>query len=160
MSHLQEASLGEGCIVGPFARLRPGTVLADGARVGNFVETKKASIGAGSKVNHLTYIGDCEMGPDVNIGAGTITCNYDGVNKHKTGIGSGVFVGSNSTLVAPSRSQTRALWPLALRSPKPLAEDELAVRRGKTAQYQGWNARRKKEQRTNYVWHCGRRCAA
>ena len=101
MSHLQETHIGKACSVGPYARLRPGTVLNDGARIGNFVETKNAIIGVGSKVNHLSYIGDCEMGTGVNIGAGTITCNYDGVNKHKTDIGNGVFVGSNSTLVAP-----------------------------------------------------------
>ncbi|MEZ5503027.1 MAG: bifunctional UDP-N-acetylglucosamine diphosphorylase/glucosamine-1-phosphate N-acetyltransferase GlmU [Halioglobus sp.] len=103
MSHLQETVIGRGCSVGPYARLRPGTELKDGARIGNFVETKQASIGPGSKVNHLSYIGDCEMGAAVNIGAGTITCNYDGANKHQTEIGDGVFVGSNSTLVAPLR---------------------------------------------------------
>ena len=101
LSHLQETTIGKACSVGPYARLRPGTVLNDGARIGNFVETKNAIIGVGSKVNHLSYIGDCEMGTGVNIGAGTITCNYDGVNKHKTDIGNGVFVGSNSTLVPP-----------------------------------------------------------
>lgn len=101
MSHLEDAVVGRDCNVGPFARVRPGTELASGARIGNFVETKKARIGEGSKVNHLTYIGDCDMGAGVNVGAGTITCNYDGVNKHKTTLGDGVFVGSNSTLVAP-----------------------------------------------------------
>ncbi|MEM1142408.1 MAG: bifunctional UDP-N-acetylglucosamine diphosphorylase/glucosamine-1-phosphate N-acetyltransferase GlmU [Pseudomonadota bacterium] len=101
MSHIDEAQLEGRCSVGPYARLRPGTCLGEAARVGNFVETKKANIGAGSKVNHLSYIGDAEMGAGVNIGAGTITCNYDGINKHKTTFGDGVFVGSNSTLVAP-----------------------------------------------------------
>src|SRR5690606_21956581 len=89
------------CNIGPFARLRPGTRLATGARIGNFVEIKKANIGKGSKVNHLSYVGDAEVGEGVNIGAGTITCNYDGVNKHKTTIDDGVFVGSNTALVAP-----------------------------------------------------------
>ena len=103
MSHLEEADVGARANVGPYARLRPGTVLAEEARIGNFVETKKANIGVGSKVNHLTYIGDCEMGDGVNVGAGTITCNYDGVNKHQTRLGDGVFIGSNSTLVAPLR---------------------------------------------------------
>ena len=101
MSHLDDCRVGEDCSVGPYARLRPGTVLENGARIGNFVETKKAHIGAGSKVNHLSYIGDAEMGAGVNIGAGTITCNYDGINKHQTRFGDDVFVGSNSTLVAP-----------------------------------------------------------
>ncbi|TVZ41335.1 bifunctional UDP-N-acetylglucosamine pyrophosphorylase/glucosamine-1-phosphate N-acetyltransferase [Alteromonadaceae bacterium 2753L.S.0a.02] len=87
--------------IGPFARLRPGSHLAQGARIGNFVETKNAKIGKGSKVNHLSYVGDAELGADVNIGAGTITCNYDGANKHKTSIGDNVFVGSNTALVAP-----------------------------------------------------------
>ncbi len=89
------------CRIGPFARLRPGTVLAAGSRVGNFVETKKARLGEGSKAGHLSYLGDAEIGPGVNIGAGTITCNYDGRNKHPTAIGAGAFIGSNSALVAP-----------------------------------------------------------
>jgi bifunctional UDP-N-acetylglucosamine pyrophosphorylase/glucosamine-1-phosphate N-acetyltransferase len=87
--------------VGPYARLRPGTILESSARIGNFVETKKSRIGSGSKVNHLSYIGDTEMGDQVNVGAGTITCNYDGANKHQTVIGNRVFIGSNSALVAP-----------------------------------------------------------
>jgi bifunctional UDP-N-acetylglucosamine pyrophosphorylase/glucosamine-1-phosphate N-acetyltransferase len=100
-SILEESIIGNGCNIGPFARLRPGTVLDAEAKIGNFVETKKAHIGKGSKVNHLSYIGDTDLGEDVNIGAGTITCNYDGVNKHKTTIGNGVFIGSNTALVAP-----------------------------------------------------------
>ncbi len=88
-------------LVGPFARLRPGTVLADGVHVGNFVETKKVTLGVGSKANHLTYLGDAVIGSKVNIGAGTITCNYDGVNKSTTTIGDNAFIGSNSALVAP-----------------------------------------------------------
>src|SRR5690606_35865380 len=87
--------------IGPYARLRPGTVLADGVHVGNFVETKKVSMGVGSKANHLAYLGDAVIGSKVNIGAGTITCNYDGVNKSQTTIGDNAFVGSNSSLVAP-----------------------------------------------------------
>lgn len=100
-SLLEEAKVGRGAIVGPFARLRPGTELAENVHVGNFVETKKAKIAKGSKANHLTYLGDCEIGAGVNVGAGTITCNYDGVNKHKTTLGDGVFVGSDSQFVAP-----------------------------------------------------------
>ena len=98
---IEQASIGEGCCVGPFARLRPGAKLANGSKVGNFVEVKNAEIGEGSKVNHLSYIGDTSMGKGVNIGAGTITCNYDGANKHRTEIGDHAFIGSNTALVAP-----------------------------------------------------------
>ncbi len=139
MSHLQETVIGKACSVGPYARLRPGTVLADGARVGNFVETKKANIGAGSKVNHLSYIGDCEMGADVNIGAGTITCNYDGVNKHQTEIGSGVFVGSNSTLVAPLCIEEQGFVAAGSTVIKTVGKGELAVSRAVQRNIQGWN---------------------
>ena len=100
-SHLEGAHVAAGATVGPFARLRPGANLAEGSKVGNFCEVKKAEIGKGAKVNHLTYIGDAVIGAETNIGAGTITCNYDGVNKHKTHIGAGAFIGSNSSLVAP-----------------------------------------------------------
>ncbi len=100
-SHLEGAHVSAGATVGPFARLRPGANLAEGAKVGNFCEVKKAEIGKGAKVNHLTYIGDAFVGAETNIGAGTITCNYDGVNKHETRIGAGAFIGSNSSLVAP-----------------------------------------------------------
>lgn len=100
-SHLEGAHVSAGATVGPFARLRPGANLAEGSKVGNFCEVKKAEIGRGAKVNHLTYIGDAVVGAETNIGAGTITCNYDGVNKHETRIGAGAFIGSNSSLVAP-----------------------------------------------------------
>ena len=100
-SHLEGAVVGAGAIVGPFARLRPGAVLEDEVHVGNFVEVKAARLGTGAKANHLTYIGDAEVGARSNIGAGTITCNYDGFNKHRTTIGEGVFIGSNTALVAP-----------------------------------------------------------
>lgn len=100
-SHLEGAHVAAGATVGPFARLRPGANLAEGSKVGNFCEVKKAEIGKGAKVNHLTYIGDAVIGAETNIGAGTITCNYDGVNKHETHIGAGAFIGSNSSLVAP-----------------------------------------------------------
>lgn len=100
-SVIEDTIVGSDCLIGPFARLRPGTVLKNSAKIGNFVETKKALIGQGSKINHLSYIGDAQLGEDVNVGAGTITCNYDGVNKHQTTIGDNVFVGSNSSLVAP-----------------------------------------------------------
>jgi bifunctional UDP-N-acetylglucosamine pyrophosphorylase/glucosamine-1-phosphate N-acetyltransferase len=100
-SHIAGAHIGKGVSVGPFARLRPGTRLGDGARIGNFVEVKEASIEAGAKVNHLSYIGDAVVGAGANVGAGTITCNYDGSGKHRTTIGDGAFIGSNSALVAP-----------------------------------------------------------
>tara|TARA_Y100000590_G_C15274610_1_gene846436 strand:- start:92 stop:703 length:612 start_codon:yes stop_codon:yes gene_type:complete len=100
-SHLEKVKIENNVIIGPFARIRPGTVLKSGSRVGNFVEVKKSSIGKNSKVNHLSYIGDSNLGKNVNIGAGTITCNYDGVKKSKTNIKDKVFIGSNSSLVAP-----------------------------------------------------------
>lgn len=100
-SHLEGAIVGANAEVGPYARLRPEAILAEGAKVGNFVEVKKANIGAGAKLSHLSYIGDADVGAGANIGAGTITCNYDGLNKHRTVIGEGAFIGSNSALVAP-----------------------------------------------------------
>ncbi|MDI9348356.1 MAG: bifunctional UDP-N-acetylglucosamine diphosphorylase/glucosamine-1-phosphate N-acetyltransferase GlmU [Methylacidiphilales bacterium] len=108
-SHLDGVTIGAGVTVGPYARLRPGTVLSDAARVGNFVEIKKSTIGAGSKVNHLSYIGDTTIGKNVNIGAGTITCNYDGKQKHTTTIGNDVFVGSGVELVAPVTLEDRVV---------------------------------------------------
>jgi bifunctional UDP-N-acetylglucosamine pyrophosphorylase/glucosamine-1-phosphate N-acetyltransferase len=100
-SHLEGCHVRAGAIIGPFARLRPGADIGEAAHIGNFVEVKAATIGAGAKANHLAYIGDASVGPRSNIGAGAITCNYDGFNKHRTTIGADVFVGSNSTLVAP-----------------------------------------------------------
>ena len=100
-SHLEKVKIENNVSVGPYARIRPGTILKSGSRVGNFVEVKKSTIGKGSKVNHLSYIGDAYLGKKVNIGAGTITCNYDGVKKSKTNIKDKVFIGSNSSLVAP-----------------------------------------------------------
>ena len=138
MSHLQQAVIGKDCSVGPYARLRPGTVLSEGARIGNFVETKKASIGPGSKVNHLSYIGDCDVGAEVNIGAGTITCNYDGVNKHKTDIGKGVFVGSNSTLVAPLQIEEQGFVAAGSTITGSVGKGELAVSRARQRNIEGW----------------------
>ena len=99
--HIVQCSIGRNAQVGPYARIRPGTSLGDGAKIGNFVEAKASTLGAGVKVNHLSYIGDTEIGPNTNVGAGTITCNYDGFAKHKTTIGKGAFIGTNSSLVAP-----------------------------------------------------------
>ena len=100
-SHLENCKIANNVNIGPYARIRPGTVLQDGSRVGNFVEIKKSNVGKKSKINHLSYIGDSSLGNSVNIGAGTITCNYDGFNKNKTKIKNNVFIGSNSSLVAP-----------------------------------------------------------
>ena len=124
-----------------------GTVLGDNARVGNFVETKQASIGRGSKVNHLTYIGDCEMGDGVNIGAGTITCNYDGAFKHRTEIGNGAFVGSNSTLVAPVSIEDEGFVAAGSTVTKTVGSGELAVSRARQRNIQGWERPRKKQQK-------------
>ncbi|RKR07241.1 bifunctional UDP-N-acetylglucosamine pyrophosphorylase/glucosamine-1-phosphate N-acetyltransferase [Kushneria sinocarnis] len=124
--------------IGPYARLRPGTRLAHGARVGNFVETKNAQIGAGSKINHLSYIGDSELGRDVNIGAGTITCNYDGVSKHRTEIGDGVFVGSNSALVAPLRIGRGATIAAGSTITDTVDDDTLAIGRARQTQKADW----------------------
>ena len=125
-------------LIGPYARLRPGTVLADGVHVGNFVETKKVRIGIGSKANHLTYLGDAEIGAGVNIGAGTITCNYDGVNKWVTKIGDGVFVGSNSALVAPIELGDNATIGAGSVVTRNAPAGALTVARAKQASIDGW----------------------
>jgi len=143
-SIIEDAVVGEACAIGPFARLRPGTELANGAKVGNFVETKKAKIGLGSKVNHLSYIGDAEVGEGVNIGAGTITCNYDGVNKSKTVIGDGAFIGSNSALVAPVEIGAGATVGAGSTITREVSADELAVARGKQRNISGWQRPTKK----------------
>ena len=145
MSHLEEADVGARANVGPYARLRPGTVLAEEARIGNFVETKKANIGVGSKVNHLTYIGDCEMGDGVNVGAGTITCNYDGVNKHQTRLGDGVFIGSNSTLVAPLEVADGGFVGAGSTVTRAVDVNELAVSRARQRNIAGWQRPGKKD---------------
>ncbi|WP_136680742.1 bifunctional UDP-N-acetylglucosamine diphosphorylase/glucosamine-1-phosphate N-acetyltransferase GlmU [Neptunomonas sp. XY-337] len=135
---IEDAVIGEACDIGPFARIRPGTELATGAKVGNFVETKKAKIGPGSKVNHLTYIGDAEIGSNVNVGAGTITCNYDGVNKSKTEIGDGAFIGSNTSLVAPVSVGAGATVGAGSTITKNIDGDELAVARAKQVNLSNW----------------------
>jgi len=137
-SHIDDAVVAESCVIGPYARLRPGANLANQAKVGNFCEVKKANIGEGSKVNHLTYIGDAEIGKDVNIGAGTITCNYDGVNKFKTEIADGAFIGSNSSLVAPVQVGKNATVAAGSTVTKAVADEELAVARGKQRNISGW----------------------
>jgi bifunctional UDP-N-acetylglucosamine pyrophosphorylase / glucosamine-1-phosphate N-acetyltransferase len=137
-SVLEGAKIGKACHIGPFARLRPGTVLANKARVGNFVETKKAQIGEGSKVNHLSYIGDAELGRDVNVGAGTITCNYDGANKHKTVIGDGAFIGSDTSLVAPVTVGAGATIGAGSTITKDAPAEKLTVTRAKQVTLEGW----------------------
>ncbi|HIQ54073.1 MAG TPA: UDP-N-acetylglucosamine diphosphorylase/glucosamine-1-phosphate N-acetyltransferase [Pseudomonas pachastrellae] len=137
-SHIDGAELATGCDVGPYARLRPGTRLQAGAKIGNFVETKKADIGAGAKVNHLSYIGDAVVGPDVNIGAGTITCNYDGVNKHQTTIEEGAFIGTNTALVAPVTIGARATTAAGSTITTNVPADTLAVSRARQRNIEGW----------------------
>ncbi|MCW5568290.1 MAG: bifunctional UDP-N-acetylglucosamine diphosphorylase/glucosamine-1-phosphate N-acetyltransferase GlmU [Dokdonella sp.] len=140
-----EGARAEGAVViGPFARLRPGTVLADGVHVGNFVEAKNARLGAGSKANHLTYLGDAVIGSKVNIGAGTITCNYDGVNKSTTTIGDGAFIGSNSALVAPVTVGAGATIGAGSVVTRDAPADMLTVARGRQAVVEGWQRPRKK----------------
>lgn len=127
------------CVLGPFARIRPGTELGEGVRIGNFVETKKARIGAGSKANHLAYLGDTDIGTESNIGAGTITCNYDGSPiKHRTEIGNRVFVGSNSTLVAPIQIADDAFVAAGSAVTSRIEQGDLAVARGKQRNIKGW----------------------
>ncbi len=140
-SHLVEATIGAGASVGPYARLRPGTILGDGARIGNFVETKAAAIDAGAKVNHLAYIGDAHIGARANVGAGTITCNYDGFNKHRTEIGPNAFVGSNSSLVAPVKIGAGAYVGSGSVITRDVPDDALAVGRGRQTMREGWAKR-------------------
>ncbi len=140
-SHIEKAAIGARASVGPFARLRPGTSLGDGARIGNFVETKAAMIEAGAKVNHLTYIGDAHIGAHANIGAGTITCNYDGFDKHKTIIGKGAFVGSNSSLVAPVKIGDGAYIGSGSVITKDVADNALAIGRGQQTARENWATR-------------------
>jgi len=144
-SHLEGVVVAEGCVIGPFARLRPETRLEAGAKVGNFVETKKARIGEDSKVNHLSYVGDCEMGAGVNIGAGTITCNYDGADKHRTKIGDGAFIGSNSTLVAPVEVEAGGFTAAGSTITRAVGENQLAVSRSEQRNIDDWKRPRKEE---------------
>ena len=144
-SILENAVIGAECEVGPYARLRPGTELCDHAKVGNFVETKNTVLGRGSKANHLTYLGDAVIGEQVNVGAGTITCNYDGVNKHKTLIGDGAFIGSNSSLVAPVEIGAGATIGAGSTISKHARENALTVARGKQVTVDGWKRPEKKK---------------
>jgi bifunctional UDP-N-acetylglucosamine pyrophosphorylase/glucosamine-1-phosphate N-acetyltransferase len=136
-SHLEGAMVGPATMVGPFARLRPGAVLEDNVHVGNFVEVKAARLGAGAKANHLSYIGDAEVGARTNIGAGTITCNYDGFNKHRTTIGEGVFIGSNTALVAPVTVGDGAIVAAGSVIISDVSSDALSIARGRQADKPG-----------------------
>ncbi len=140
-SHLEGAEVGRNAAVGPYARLRPGAILSDAAKVGNFVEIKKARVGVGAKVNHLTYLGDAEVGAGANIGAGTITCNYDGFFKYRTVIGEGAFVGSNSALVAPVTIGAGAIVAAGSVVVRDVTADSLAVARGRQEERGGWAKR-------------------
>jgi bifunctional UDP-N-acetylglucosamine pyrophosphorylase / glucosamine-1-phosphate N-acetyltransferase len=146
-SHIVQATIGKNASVGPYARLRPGTSLGEGARIGNFVETKAATLEAGVKVNHLSYIGDAHVGEGANIGAGTITCNYDGFSKHKTTIGAGAFVGTNSSLVAPVRIGNGAYIGSGSVITKDVPDDALAVERSPQNNREG-GAKRYREIKT------------
>ncbi|GAB3024869.1 bifunctional UDP-N-acetylglucosamine diphosphorylase/glucosamine-1-phosphate N-acetyltransferase GlmU [Bowmanella dokdonensis] len=137
-SIIENAKVGRDCQVGPYARLRPGAELKWKAKVGNFVEMKKSVLGEGSKANHLTYLGDAEIGDGVNIGAGTITCNYDGVNKSKTIIRDGAFIGSNTAIVAPATIGKEATVGAGSTITRDVEDGELAVARGKQRNIQGW----------------------
>jgi bifunctional UDP-N-acetylglucosamine pyrophosphorylase / glucosamine-1-phosphate N-acetyltransferase len=139
--HFVGAHIGRNAEVGPFARLRPGAVLGPGTKVGNFVEIKKSDIADGAKVNHLTYIGDTSIGPGANIGAGTITCNYDGIAKHRTEIGAGAFIGSNTSLVAPVKIGEGAYIGSGSVISKDVADDALALTRAPQEERPGWAAR-------------------
>jgi bifunctional UDP-N-acetylglucosamine pyrophosphorylase/glucosamine-1-phosphate N-acetyltransferase len=136
--HIEGATVGEGCEVGPFARLRPGAVLAEKAKVGNFVEIKKATLGKGAKANHLSYIGDAEVGAGANIGAGTITCNYDGYFKYKTVIGERAFIGSNSSLIAPVKIGADAIVGAGSAVSRDVADGELRLVRAEQLVKPGW----------------------
>ena len=145
---MQDSHIGPGARVGPFARLRPGSILEAGSRVGNFVEIKKTRLGRGSKANHLTYLGDATIGPDCNIGAGTITCNYDGANKHVTVLGRGVFVGSDTQLVAPIDIGDGAYVGAGATITKDVPAGALALSRSPQKNIEGWVARRARRGRS------------
>ena len=140
-SHLEGATVATGASIGPYARLRPGAVMAEGSRVGNFVEMKKATLGPGAKASHLTYLGDADVGAGANIGAGTITCNYDGFLKHRTTIGEGAFIGSNSALVAPVTIGAGAIVAAGSVITGDVAPDALALARAKQEARPGWAKR-------------------
>jgi len=146
-SLIEESRIEAGAVIGPYSHLRPGSEIGEAAHVGNFVETKKIKLGKGSKANHLTYLGDADIGVGVNIGAGTITCNYDGVHKHTTVIEDGVFIGSDSTLVAPVRVGKGAYVAAASCITENVPEDALAVGRSRQIVKDGWARAKRATQR-------------
>ena len=141
-SHIEGAKIENKVTIGPYARIRPGTHLMQGVRIGNFVETKKSKIKSNSKVNHLSYIGDSEIGKNTNIGAGTITCNYDGVKKNKTIISDNVFIGSNSSLVAPVKIKKKSIVGAGSVITRDVKENSLAIERSEQEEIE--NYKRKK----------------
>jgi bifunctional UDP-N-acetylglucosamine pyrophosphorylase/glucosamine-1-phosphate N-acetyltransferase len=143
-SHLEESEVGARCRIGPYARLRPGSTLAEEVHIGNFVEVKASRLGVQSKVNHLSYIGDSEVGARVNVGAGTITCNYDGVAKHRTVIEDDCFIGSDATLVAPVRIAKGSYIGAGSTISKDTPAGQLTVARAKQVSIPGWKPRKKK----------------
>jgi bifunctional UDP-N-acetylglucosamine pyrophosphorylase/glucosamine-1-phosphate N-acetyltransferase len=149
-SHLEGCDIKEGVSVGPFARIRPGTILAEESRVGNFVEIKNSTVGHKAKINHLSYIGDAKIGDRTNIGAGTITCNYDGVSKHHTVIGDDVFIGSNTALVAPIQIDSGALVGAGSTITKDVRADELAIARGEQKNISGGASRLRAKQNKSF----------
>jgi bifunctional UDP-N-acetylglucosamine pyrophosphorylase/glucosamine-1-phosphate N-acetyltransferase len=142
-SHIESSNIGADCSIGPYARLREGSIIEDGAKIGNFVETKKTKIGKSSKANHFSYLGDAEIGKEVNIGAGTITCNYDGKNKHKTKIGDDSFVGTNTSLVAPVNIGKNAYVGAGSTITKDIPDNALGVGRGKQKNKENWSKNKK-----------------
>jgi bifunctional UDP-N-acetylglucosamine pyrophosphorylase/glucosamine-1-phosphate N-acetyltransferase len=138
-SHIDGATVEEGCIIGPYARLREGSQIKASAKIGNFVETKNSTLGEGAKANHFTYLGDTEVGKDTNIGAGTITCNYDGKEKHKTIIGSDSFVGSNTSIVAPVTVGSNATVAAGSVITKDIPDNALGVGRSKQENKENWS---------------------
>ena len=143
-SHLESCKVGKNCNIGPYARLRPGADISEGARIGNFVEVKNSVLGKGSKANHLSYIGDSELGKNVNIGAGTITCNYDGKNKQKTIIEDGAFIGSNSSLIAPVKIEKNSYIGSGSAISRDVKANSLAVERSKQIEVKNWSKKVKK----------------
>ena len=141
---IEGASVGERCQIGPFARLRPGTRLADDVHVGNFVEVKNSVLGPGSKANHLSYVGDADIGARVNVGAGTVTCNYDGANKHRTTIGDGAFIGSGTMLVAPVMVGEDATIGAGSTITHPAPAGKLSLERSRQQTIDGWKRPQKK----------------
>jgi bifunctional UDP-N-acetylglucosamine pyrophosphorylase/glucosamine-1-phosphate N-acetyltransferase len=135
---LEQSVIGDGCSIGPFARMRPGNRLANGVHLGNFVEVKNSQIGEGSKANHLTYLGDTTVGVKVNVGAGTVTCNYDGANKHRTVIGDGAFIGSGAMLVAPVSIGEQATIGAGSTVTKDAPAGKLTIERSKQVSLDGW----------------------